>query len=399
MRRLAIVATHPVQYYAPWFQYLAAKADLEFKVFYLWDFGVTEQADTTGFQRTIKWDLPLLGGYDFEFVANLSSRPGTDHFWGLRNPRLLTHVTHFKPDAVLMLGYNFASMMNFIWRWNTRAAPLLFRGDSHRLQRGTGLTEWCRRMAIATVFRRFSGFLYVGQANLEYFRMHGVKAASLFFAPHAIDNSRFIRAASTARGEATAWKGQLGIPAMDKVVLFAGKFEPKKRPLDLLQAFLRVDLPGTSLLFVGSGPLESEMRTLAGGNRAVKFAPFQNQSAMPRTYAIGDVFVLPSFGSGETWGLSINEAMCLSLPIIASTHVGCVADLVHPNRNGLVFSAGNVDSLAACLRNALADESRLRDWGEESRRIIDDYSYSRLTDGLLLALNRLDIVPRGANAG
>lgn len=399
MPRLAILATHPVQYHAPWFQSLAKEATLEIKVFYLWDFGVKEQVDRTGFQRAIKWDLPLLEGYEFEFIANTSSRPGTDHFWGLRNPGLTARVEHFKPNAVLVLGYNFASMMNFIWRWDCRSAPLLLRGDSHRLQRTSGLKEWIRRVAITKIFGRFSGFLYVGQANHEYFRMHGVKEESLFFAPHAIDNARFVQAAAAARDEAAAWKEQLGIPAKDKVVLFAGKFEPKKRPLDLLQAFLRLNLAETSLLFVGSGPLESEMRALVAGKPTVKFAPFQNQSLMPRTYATGDIFVLPSFGSEETWGLSINEAMCLSLPIIASNHVGCVADLVHPNRNGLVFPAGDVDSLAVCLRNALADGPRLRAWGEASRELIDKYSYRQLTDGLLLALDSLVTVRREADAG
>ena len=40
--RLAIVLSHPVQYYSPWFRHLAAREELSVKVFYLWDFGVKE---------------------------------------------------------------------------------------------------------------------------------------------------------------------------------------------------------------------------------------------------------------------------------------------------------------------------------------------------------------------
>ena len=397
MARLAILATHPIQYHVPWFQHLARESGLAVRVFYLWDFGVTEQVDTAGFQRAFKWDVPLLEGYEFEFVRNRSKRPGTDHFWGLNNPELLARVARFQPDAVLLFGYNFASLMHFLWRWDRGRAPLLFRGDSHRLVPAGGAREWLRRQAIAAVFRRFCAFLYVGRANRDYFRLHGVATDALHFAPHAVDNARFTGAAEAARRDAKVWKRELGIAEGNRVILFAGKYEAKKRPLDLLRAFLQAGLADVSLLFVGSGPLEQELRALAAGSEAVRFAPFQNQSLMPRAYAAADVFVLPSHGSGETWGLAVNEAMCLALPVIASSHVGCVADLVHHRRNGLVFPAGDVAALAACLGEAFADAARLRAWGEASREIIAGYGYRQVTEGLLAALEHCGVAT-GAGA-
>jgi hypothetical protein len=106
--RLAIVATHPIQYYAPWFQRVAAEPGIDLKVFYLWDFGITEQRDQ-GFERNIRWDLPLLDGYAHEFVENTSRDPGTHHFWGLNNPRCSDQIARFHPEVVLLAGYNFAT--------------------------------------------------------------------------------------------------------------------------------------------------------------------------------------------------------------------------------------------------------------------------------------------------
>jgi glycosyltransferase involved in cell wall biosynthesis len=111
---------------------------------------------------------------------------------------------------------------------------------------------------------------------------------------------------------------------------------------------------------------------------------------------LGDLFVLPSFGSGETWGLAINEAMCMGRPVIVSDHVGCAKDLVQPGRNGLVFPAGNVPALAAALQDALAEPPRLIAWGQQSRKIIKDYSYEQATKGLLSALEF--VVPRRPQA-
>jgi glycosyltransferase involved in cell wall biosynthesis len=137
---------------------------------------------------------------------------------------------------------------------------------------------------------------------------------------------------------------------------------------------------------VGNGELESELKTQATNHPHVYFAPFQNQSQMPRTYAIADLVVLPSYGSGETWGLVINEAMCLAKAVLVSDHVGCAADLVHSHQNGLVFPAGDIPALVESLQIAFADRDRLADWGQQGRRIINNYSYARTTRGLLQAI-------------
>ena len=130
MARLAVITSHPIQYYAPWFRYLQTSSGLTLRVFYLLDSTVTNQADQQ-FKGGMKWDIPLLEGYDYEFVPNISHRPGTGHFWGLQNPTLIQQVNAFQPDAVLMMNYNYASLYRFLASWND--TPLLFRGDSHRL--------------------------------------------------------------------------------------------------------------------------------------------------------------------------------------------------------------------------------------------------------------------------
>jgi glycosyltransferase involved in cell wall biosynthesis len=390
MTRLAIVTTHPIQYYAPWFRYVAASAGIDLRVFYLWDFGVAEREDK-GFGRTIRWDVPLLDGYASEFVPNASRRPGTDHFRGIDNPTLGSALQAFGPGAVLCLGYNYATFWRLLFRRPLGDVPLLHRGDSHRLVPRRGLTAWLRRQVVARIFRRFRAFLYVGSANRDYLRLHGVPDERLFFCPHSVDNARFMADETATRAAAEDWKRELGIPPDRAVVLFAGKFEEKKRPLDLLAAFARAGVANAALLFVGNGALEASLRREAGHVPHVYFAPFQNQSQMPRTYAAGDVVVLPSFGAGETWGLCINEAQCLARPVIVSSHVGCAADLVEPGKTGFVFPAGNVAALADCLRQALSDRERLSELGRAGRERVARYSYEQATRGLVDALKWLNV--------
>jgi len=386
--KLAIITTHPIQYYSPWYRYLAQQRGLELRVFYLWDFGVTEKKDE-GFGQAIRWDVPLLDGYDHEFVPNEAKEPGTHHFRGMWNPSLKERVLAYDPSAVLMMGYNYSGLLRFLWQWPTGRIPLLIRGDSHRLMARRGPKEALRRAVVSAIFRRFAGALSVGQANREYFLYHGFAPDRIFFSPHCVDNERFMGAEEQAMREAAAWKAELGIPAGDAVLLFVGKLQEKKRPLELLEAFQRAQLKDVSLLFVGSGDQEQAVRERAAGNGRVFFAPFQNQSQMPRTLAAGDLVALPSVGPSETWGLILNEAMCLSRAVLASTHVGCVRDLVHHGENGVVFEAGNVGALEGALREAFADRERLRQWGRRGREIVSRYSYETAADGLFQALQLL----------
>jgi glycosyltransferase involved in cell wall biosynthesis len=390
MKKLAIITSHPIQYNAPWFRQVAAQPGVDLKVFYLWDFGVKSRVDP-GFKHAVTWDIPLLDGYAHEFVPNVSEDPGTSHFTGLQNPELSRRVRAFDPGAVLMLTYNYASTHRFLWTW--RSSPLLFRGDSHRLVPRSGVKEWVRRAALAQMMRRFSAFLYVGGANRRYFLHHGVPESRLFFAPHAVDNARFLHERAGAESDAAAWKREIGIPEGHAVILFAGKFEAVKRVTDLIRAYREARLHQAALLLVGGGPLEAEVRRAAAGDPTIFFAPFQNQTKMPRTWAAGDLVILCS--QAESWGLAVNEAMCLARPIIVSTHVGCAEDLVHQGQNGLVFPTGDVSALARCLEQALADRERLRAWGRRSLEIVSHYSYEQTTAGLLRAVDSLD----GARAG
>lgn len=400
-----------MQYYSPWFRHLASRAELELKVFYLWDFGVKESTDQT-FQTSFVWDIPLLDGYAYEFITNHSHDPGTHHFRGLENPQAVETVAAWQPDAVLLFGYNYRTHLRLIFSRRLAKIPFYFRGDSHELCLAAGWKSHISRLLRGLIFRRFKGFFAVGQANAGYFRNCGIKSDKIHYVPHCVDNDRFQAVAIQAKIDATAWKQNMGIPLDSTVILFAGKFEEKKRPLDLLEAFLGMNqntedgtknsfssLPNINhhqslppiLLFVGSGPLETTLREAAGSElgRSVFIAPFQNQSRMPMVYAAGDLIALPSMGRGETWGLVINEAFNLGIPAIVSSHVGCGPDLILQSETGWIFPAGDAESLKQTLIEALSDPERLKQFGDRARNRISNYSYDHASQALCEALDRV----------
>lgn len=386
--RLAVVISHPIQYYSPWFRHLADLDRLELKVFYLWDYGVKATKDEKFGGEAFKWDIPLLDGYTHEFIENTSPDPGTHHFGGLKNPALLLRLTDWAPDAVLLFGYKFDSFQKIIHSRQFRTTPLIFRGDSHVLYPERGPKAWLKRRLLKSNYKRFSRFLTVGAANEGYFASCGVPAEKMIRAPHCVDNERFRSAQPEAEKAAAAWRDELGIPQDAFVFLFAGKFEDKKRPLDLLAAFQNLPAGSAYLLFVGGGDHEDELREKAGKN--VIFAPFQNQTEMPRTYATGDILVLPSFGRGETWGLAVNEAMNLARPAIVSSHVGCGPDLVETGRTGWIFRAGDVQDLTEALEGAVQNPERTALMGQSAQKLVAEYNYDRAAKAVLQAVEAIN---------
>lgn len=388
MRRLAIILSHPVQYYSPWFRWLRAHTPLEFHVFYLWEFGVTMQRDPQ-FGTVLQWDVDLLAGYDSEFVPNVARDPGTHHFGGLDNPGLTTRLAAWRPDAVLLFGYNWLSHQRVVWWARRHGVPLLFRGDSHLL--GREQLPILRRLPLRFLYRQFAAFAYVGEANRDYFRALGVPDTRLFFAPHSVNAEHFNPADPATRAAAEKLRNELGL-AGRRVVLFAGKFSAAKQPAALLEAFLAVATPADALVLVGDGAEKTRLAALAATrpDAHVRFLPFANQSEMPARYLVADLFVLPSRGHYETWGLAVNEAMHLGVPCLVSDRVGCQRDLVTPGETGWVFAAEDPAALAGTLRTALRTppEEMLR-LSRNAMAAAGRYTYRQTSDGLLAALASL----------
>ncbi|MDG2323146.1 MAG: glycosyltransferase family 4 protein [Akkermansiaceae bacterium] len=383
VKRLAVVISHPIQYYSPWFRHLADRDELKLKVFYLWDFGIKETTDEK-FGTSFSWDIPLLDGYHSEFLKNQSKDPGTHHFRGLDNPGAVKAISKWNPDSILIFGYNYATHLRIILSRQLRKVPMIFRGDSHNLFPTKGWKQKLSRNLRAMIFKRFQTFLSVGQANEEYFKSCGIKKKKLTRAYHCVDNDRFQDAAEEAEKAANKWRKELGIPKKAFVFLSAGKFESKKRPLDLLSAFEKIDNPYCALLLIGGGEHEKQLKKTK--DKRVFFAPFQNQSQMPKVYAAGNIVMLPSYGRGETWGLAINEAMNLGRPAIVSSHVGCGPDLVIQGKTGWIFPAGDVKALRKAMKQALKNPIETHKMGQRAQKKMDKFSYKAAGDALIEAI-------------
>lgn len=375
--RLLIVGSHPVQYHTPLYRHLAADPKLKSEVLY--HTIPDERTQGLGFGLDFTWDVPLLEGYRWRLARSGRGKGITSGYLGvwLANPlaELGWGKTGKRPDAILLTGWHFFSMVQTHWAARCLRIPILLRMDSNGARPRSRPLRWVYHR----LFRGVAIGLPVGIANARWYHSHGMGDSRLISSPHLVDNDLFARQADQHRQQRKELRARWGIPEHAYCFLFAGKLQDKKRPFDLLAAmeqFVAQDgdaaSPGVHLLIVGSGHLEQECRRrVAESQLPVSFGGFLNQSEIAAAYAATDCLVLPS-DHGETWGLVVNEAMACGLPAVVSDLVGCAEDLVIEGTTGLRFACGDIQGLSACLRTMANDPAGSKRMGEAGKRRVDE---------------------------
>lgn len=390
MKKLAIILSHPIQYYAPLFALIAENGLFELKVFYTWGEDSIKPKYDPDFGRVVEWDIPLLQGYRYQFVENVAKNPGSHHFFGIDNPDLINDLESWGADVVWVWGWCFKSHLKVIRHFCGRI-PVWFRGDSTLLDDTISpiWKQFLRTIFLSWVYKKVDLAFYVGENNKKYFLQHGLTKSKLIHAPHAIDNARFSDWNDNLENDLTDWKQSLSIGQNHLVVLFVGKLEPKKNPSFILD--LATQLPSSKFKFiiVGNGVLGDELKQKAKQDERILFLPFQNQTIMPSVYRLGDVLVLPSLGPGETWGLAMNEAMACGIPIFGSSKCGGSVDLIDDSC-GLIFDPNNLNTVVNQL-NVLADNpDALASLKAGAIQKIQQFRYGKIVDAVVEGIQRVD---------
>ncbi|MCS3672807.1 glycosyltransferase involved in cell wall biosynthesis [Salinibacter ruber] len=376
--RLAVVATHPVQYQVPWFRALADRPDLDVTVYY--DRLPDPEEQGAGFGTAFTWDLPLLEGYDW-WVRDDRAAPER------RFGPLLDAVAPAWTDIVLATGWHDAFLIRAALWAQGQGVPVLVRGDSNSLR---ARPPWVRT-AHRALLSIYDHFLVVGEVNRRFYRQYGIAAERLHECPRFVENDRFARQYEELRPRREALRNQFGVPDGATCLLFAGKFAEKKHPDHLLAALEEGAFGGeVYALMVGDGPLDDELRRrVRARDLPVTFTGFLNQTEIAEAYAAADVLVLPS-DDGETWGLVVNEAMIFECPAIVSDQVGCGPDLVDDGETGYTFPFGDIETLADRMQRIVDRPERRRAMGRRAReRVLSEYTIEKGVAGTVEAIQAI----------
>jgi len=293
---------------------------------------------------------------------------------GIPFAELTRLLDELDPRVVVVGGFNQRVARQVIAWCRKRGVPYCLRSDSNIwTDKYKGFFKYLfRRTMLRPKVRAAKQCLVTGETNRAFWERYGMRPEQAGWWPQWIDYERFVAARELRR------TGRSGLRAHYQVacplnLLYVGRLIPLKH-LERVAAAL-VGLPEEiGLVLVGQGPEEQRLKEQFGrqlGPRLHFVGPVESEE-VARLYALGDALVLAT-GPRENWGLVLNEATAVGLPLICSAQVGAAADLLVHGRNGYAVEVDDVEHWRRAIGETMSDPARLAAMGEQSVAISDDW--------------------------
>jgi glycosyltransferase involved in cell wall biosynthesis len=217
--------------------------------------------------------------------------------------------------------------------------------------------------------RRFDGVIAYSRRGASQFASAGVPEPRIWIAPNAMARRPAHLPPRKPRRE--------GKPRL----IFVGRLQPRKRIDVLLAAGARLR-PSPEVWIVGDGPDRSRLEAVASDRSvSARFYGDVRGQELEGLLDEADLFVLPGTG-----GLAVQQAMARGLPVIVAEGDGTQEDMVTQD-NGWLVRPGDVGSLTATLRVALARPERLAGMGRASHRlVVERFNLDTMVDVFVAAL-------------
>lgn len=375
------------------YQAIAHEGSFDLEVWYCSAHGLKGEVDKQ-FGMSVKWDIPILDGYKYIFLNNFLFKPSIYGFWGLFNLGIIMRLAQQPKDSIVIVpGWGYFTYLLSIICAKILGLSVGLRSEAtlYKELHSKKINKAIKHLFLGKIlFKIVDYFFYIGVQNRAFYQHYGVHDNQLIFSPYAVDNRRFQQDASVLLPQKDQLRQQISLPQDAFIVLYSGKLIHKKHPFDLLQAIALTKSSHICAVFMGDGELKKEIQHYITENNLegrVFLTGFINQSVISYYYAAADAYVMCS-DIGETWGLSTNEAMNFGLPVLLSDQVGCNLDLLHENKNGYIFTCGNVEELAQKIDTlALKTKRELDLMGQASLQTVQNYSYQASIDNIKQALS------------
>src|SRR5436190_7763164 len=272
MPKIALVVNEPPPYRVPIFNLIAQVPGVKFQVIFC-----------CRREPNRKWNLPPMK-FDHVFLRERITTVNGRYIHN--NPDVLAALQRFSPDVVITNGFNPTHLYAFAY-----AAA---KGVSYvPMTDGTNLSEQAlsrvHRLVRRMVYARARAFIAASAGGDRLYRSYGIPPEKCFRSFLCTDNDAYTPRAPS-------------LPAPEKAFdfIFCGRMEEGKRPLFALEVAAEVARRlkrKVSILFVGSGSLEQEVRQSAAARADLVeagFHGFASQQELPDLYRSARIFLFPT---------------------------------------------------------------------------------------------------------
>lgn len=265
---------------------------------------------------------------------------------------LCTDVTGWlkKPfDAIVVCGYSSPTAMLAIAYLRLKRIPFYIEIDGGLIREDSGFRYRFKRMLVSSA----SWWISSGRYPTKYLVHYGAKEDAVFEYPFSSLREGDIAEAPPSAEKKQQLRKALGMTE-EKIVLYVGRYDPKKGMDDLLYTVPALDR-GIGVYFVGGEPTQEHLQFREDHSIAnAHFIGFKKKEELALYYQAADLLVLPTYS--DVWGLVINEAMAFGLPIVTTDRCVAGLELVEDGVNGCLVPVGDREALASGIREVLSSD-------------------------------------------
>jgi glycosyltransferase involved in cell wall biosynthesis len=228
------------------------------------------------------------------------------------------------------------------------------------------------------LYRAIDGAKVSGSDAAAMAHHYGLPADRTWKVTQSINLDLYKQARHLSGSEREQRRRELGLQGC--VFVYVGRLDHSKGIEYLLRAFrlLESEDCDASLLVLGDGPHEDEIRAMAEGLRKVHFAGFVQPRMLPPWYGLADVFVFPTLGDPN--GLVVEEAMAAGLPVISTENAGDIRSRIRNGATGFVVPPFDPETLADRMRTLAGDAALRSGMGRSAMQVAEGYAMDRYAD-------------------
>ncbi len=228
------------------------------------------------------------------------------------------------------------------------------------------------------LYRAIDGAKVSGSDAAAMASHYGLPADRTWRVTQSINLDLYAKARHLPETEREQRRRELGLQGC--VFIYVGRLDHSKGLEYLLRGFRRLESEGcdASLLILGDGPDEVEIRAMAGGLAKVHFAGFVQPTMLPPWYGLADAFVFPTLGDPN--GLVVEEAMAAGLPVISTENAGDIRSRIRNGETGFVVPPFDPDALAFAMRTLAGDAALRSTMSRSAMQVAEGYAMDRYAD-------------------
>lgn len=341
-------------YRAPLFSYLHNNSNIEFvftkindyKKIYDLNFGSEKFDFNYKAINRISDIIKILKGKDFDIVV----LPPIDYIKDFFYAMTINMCLFFRPNI---------RKVYFSERWVSEKRPLKKK-----------ITDLLKDISIK-----------ICTAKVDRFIVSGSKAREYLNRILKVNNNKIITSPDCSLIETLSQvkiRDSYNISTNSKILLYFGRIIERKGILNIIKAFEKIErnFDDIILLICGDGNKKSEYEKFVSENNIsnVIFTGSVSPDLRYDYFKEAYIFMYPSYyynGDIEAWGLSVNEAMQIGVPVITTDAVGSAYDLILNKETGYMVKENDVNAIYNALKDILNNPQKRDLFGKNAKALID----------------------------